>query len=151
MRPRSSRSVSTTDAVPDTRRRCAQPAASRLAMREFLHLLVVDRERGMAAAAAYDGRWFLPIVCGPSRARAAPLVLEWLARRGMGGDVLGQWLGRVAPDGRAIDWLMAVASDARTNAGSGLRWIPLHALRSSPSLMEYQQWALATATGNMAL
>jgi hypothetical protein len=121
------------------------------AMRQYLHLLVVDRRRRMALTAAYGTRWLLPMVYGADRARAGPLALRWAAERGLGGEVVGQWLGRVMPDGATVDWLIVIASDDRTNVAPGTNWTPLRMLKSSPSLLDYQQWAMRMATSNTAL
>src|SRR2546425_11480865 len=107
-------------------------------MRQYLHLLVVDRRRRTALTAVYGARWLLPMVSGAERARAAPLALGWAADHGVTGDVVGQWLGRVTPDGAAVDWLIVIVSDEARSALPGASWTPLGVLRSSPSLLDYQ-------------
>src|SRR2546427_13301 len=52
-------------------------------MRQYLHLLVVDRRRRTALTAVYGARWLLPMVYGAERARAAPLALGWAADHGV--------------------------------------------------------------------
>jgi hypothetical protein len=65
-----------------------------------------------------------------------------LTERGIGGDVAGQWLGRVTDD--AIDWLVAIyAPPGSLRVANGLEWQRLDVLASSPPVLEYQQWALA--------
>jgi hypothetical protein len=74
--------------------------------------------------------------------------MRWLTERELNGSVVGRWLGRFAPGHDAMDWLMVV--DARGTRGvaaiQGLHWMPLARLKSSASLLDYQQWAVAAST-----
>jgi hypothetical protein len=116
-------------------------------MQQLLHLLVVDRDRRTVLAAWHDARWLLPLISCPETVRSGPRVLRWAAERDLRGSVAGQWLGRVTPDGAAIDWLLVVDVRATSpNAPPGLCWASRDALASSPSLLEYQQWAIRRAT-----
>jgi hypothetical protein len=92
----------------------------------------------------------LPIVSCSERTRAIPAVARWVESYGVQGGVIGQWLGRVASDARSIDWLVVVSA---TNCGSLASmprrcWTSLKALRLWPSMLDYQQWALANATSH---
>jgi hypothetical protein len=112
-------------------------------MRQVLHLLIVDRDRRAALAARYRSRWLLPVITCGEMARAAPLVARWCAERGLASDVAGQWLGRVGWD--ATDWLIAIpARPECSSPDSTLEWTSLDTLRSRPSVLDYQTWALAT-------
>ena len=119
-------------------------------MQQFLHLLIVDRDRRRGLASAHDSRWLLPSVCCTERTRAGPLAARWMAEHGLAGHVIGQWLGRLGPTQDAMDWLVVV--DARVpRQGAALpdiRWVPLERLKSSTSLLDYQQWALRKAVPN---
>src|SRR5689334_14309184 len=77
-------------------------------MNQSLHVLIVDRERGTALVTRHCGRWLLPIVRSPERLRAGPLVLQWMADRGLRGRVVGQWVGRHSENGDSMDWLIVV-------------------------------------------
>jgi len=116
-------------------------------MQQILHLLVVDRDRCEGLATACGSRWLLPIVCCTERMRPGPLAANWLAERGISGDVIGQWLGHLTSRDDAMDWLVVI--DARPTRGlatpSGLRWLQLEHLKSSASIIEYQTWALRKA------
>jgi hypothetical protein len=116
-------------------------------MQQFLHILIVDRDRCEGLATVCGSGWLLPIVRCPERTRAGPLAAGWLAEHGLSGDVIGQWLGHLTPANDAMDWLMVV--DARSPRESAaiqdLRWVPLEQLQSSASFLDYQQWALEKA------
>ena len=116
-------------------------------MQQLLHLLIVDRERREGLATMRGSRWLLPIVCCPECTRAGPLAVRWLAERGLTGHVVGQWLGRITPPVRVMDWLVVV--DARrlrlSAAPPDMRWTRLEQLKASASLVDYQQWALEKA------
>src|SRR5258708_10917814 len=116
-------------------------------MQQLLHLLIVDRDRRRSLATVHGARWLLPIVCCTERMRAGPLAAGWLAERGLSGDVVGQWLGRLTPTNDAMDWLVVV--DARAPRGLAtvpdLRWVSLEHLKSSASILDYQHWALEKA------
>src|SRR5262249_57144229 len=54
--------------------------------------------------------------------------------------------GRATPDGKAIDWLAVVSTEEHAIASvGGLEWISLGSLAPSPSLFDYQQWAVEKA------
>jgi hypothetical protein len=116
-------------------------------MQQILHLLVVDRDHREGLATACGLRWLLPIVCCTERMRPGPLAANWLAERGISGDVIGQWLGHLTSRNDAMDWLVVV--NARPTRGlatpPGLRWLPLQHLKSAASIIEYQTWALRKA------
>jgi hypothetical protein len=116
-------------------------------MQQFLHLLIVDRDRREGLATAYGPRWLLPIVRCTERTRAGPLAGHWIAEHGLAGEVIGQWLGRVGPASDAMDWLVVIAVRPERHgvAPPGMRWTPLGHLKSSASLLDYQQWALKNA------
>ncbi len=117
-------------------------------MPQTLHLLIVDEEHGDALVTRHGRRWLLPVVCLPERTRAGPVVLQWAAARGLTVQFVGQWLGRAASGGKTIDWLAVVAASTdRATAASetSLQWIDLVSLASSPSFLEYQQWAVEKA------
>jgi hypothetical protein len=119
-------------------------------MQQLLHLLIVDRGRGAALAARHGSRWLLPVISCGEMVRTAPLVARWCAERGVASDVAGQWLGRVGRN--ATDWLMAIpARNGCPAVDATLEWIPLAALSSSASVLDYQTWALATALARGAL
>jgi hypothetical protein len=123
-------------------------------MRQLLHLLVVDPDRRSALAGWRGSRWLLPMIACPERARATLLVARWAAERCLHGDVIGQWLGTVAADGSAIDWLLAFRVTVRSpRPPADLCWAPLEELTSAPSLLEYQLRATreATAGGSLAV
>ena len=109
-------------------------------MKQSLHALVVDVERGRALAATYGSKWLLPITTCDERVRPLPIVARSLADSGIPGDVAGQWLGRVT--GESIDWLVVIGAVA-PDIHSELEWQPLDLLASSPPVLEYQHWALA--------
>jgi hypothetical protein len=113
-------------------------------MQQSLHLLVVDLERREAVAARYGGKWILPILRTPERARAGPLLLEWASQHGIAGLVAGQWLGCVAPSSDTVDWLAVVDARAKDPAGgaASLEWRSLASLAASTAWLTYQQWAI---------
>src|SRR5437868_12343752 len=98
-------------------------------MLQTLHLLIVDEERGGALLTRYGRRWLMPVVCLPERVRPGPALLQWAAARGLSARFVGQWLGRAAPDGKAIDWLAVLASSAERAivSAAGLEWLSLGA------------------------
>jgi len=112
-------------------------------MRQLLHLLIVDRERHRAIVQWLNGRWLLPTIVCSERARAPLAAATWLRERDLSGLVVGQWAGRIAPAGSAVDWLMAisVAGDAVPGTCS---WCPIDRLASHRALIEYQGSATAT-------
>jgi hypothetical protein len=113
----------------------------RLAMRQVLHLLVVDRHRATALACQFGARWLLPIVTCAERRRAGPIAAQWCQDRGIAAHVAGLWLGRIGPE--ATDWLTAI--DATTEwpaAPPGLAWTPLDALHASSAIVEFQSCAI---------
>jgi hypothetical protein len=119
-------------------------------MQQFLHLLIVNRDRRQGLATLHGSRWLLPVVCCTERTRAGPLAVRWITEHGIAGHVVGQWLGRLSPANAAMDWLVIL--DSRTLRHSvappGMRWTPLEHLQSSGSLLDYQQWALRKAVPN---
>jgi hypothetical protein len=114
-------------------------------MEQSLHLLIVDRERGDALVTWHGSRWLLPIVRMPERMRAGPVLLQWAAERGVTGDVVGQWVGRAAPEKGAIDWLvvMDATGEPRAAPPSNSQSTRLAELRSATSCVDYQRWAVA--------
>lgn len=112
-------------------------------MHQLLHLFVVDHARDVACAARANGRWLLPVLALSQSARVGAQIDVWLDARGLEGHPVGQWFGRLSPTG-AADWLVVV--DARgALRTSALGWVPVDELRASPSLIEYQTWAVARA------
>src|SRR5262249_54063046 len=114
-------------------------------------LLILDRLRGAALTTAYGTRWLLPMLLGASRVRTGPLALRWAVEHGVSGDVIGQWLGRVTPDGTALDCLIVISADQRTNPAPGTSWMTLRSMTALPPLLEYQQWAIRAATARTEL
>jgi hypothetical protein len=116
-------------------------------MQQVLHLLIVDRDRCEGLATVLGLRWLLPVVQCPERTRGGPLADSWLAERGLGGHVIGQWLGRPTPTNDAMDWLVVVDARAPRELATvpGLRWVSLEQLKSSASVVDYQRWALEKA------
>lgn len=115
-------------------------------MEQVLHLLIVDADGREALASWHASRWMLPIACTPERVRAGCVVRSWLAARGLTGDIIGQWLGRVGP--MVTDWLFVVhcLDPCRQLAcDTALRWTSTATLASSPSCLDYQSWAVARA------
>ena len=111
-------------------------------MRQILHLLLFDRNRGTCLAAHFGSRWLLPVLTCGERVRADRHALRWAGGRGIEADVAGQWLGRIASDG--VDWLMVltVRPDGET-PDPQLRWTPVDRLPPASALLDYQGWALA--------
>jgi hypothetical protein len=119
-------------------------------MQQFLHLLIVNRDRRQGLATVHGSRWLLPVVCCTERTRAGPLAARWIAEHGLTGHVIGQWFGRVGPAMDAIDWLVvvAVSPERRAAPPAGMHWRPFEHLKSSASLLDYQQWAMQKAVPN---
>jgi hypothetical protein len=117
-------------------------------MSQLLHLLIVDRERAEALATMVGSRWLLPAISCPEHTRASPLAARWLAERGLSGHLVGQWLGRLSQANNAMDWLVVLDADPICTATpiQDLHWLSFEYLKSSPSLLDYQRWAVATAT-----
>lgn len=110
-------------------------------MQQYLHLLVVDRRQRTALIQTVDRRWLLPVVACPERARAPLVAARWLSDRHISGVVAGQWCGRIAANGRSIDWLMAVA------AAAPLRSPPfgcavIDGLEAARAVLDYQAWGV---------
>src|SRR5262245_61220616 len=116
-------------------------------MQQTLHLLIVDRERRSALATICGSRWLLPLVSGSERMRAGPLVLNLLTEHGFHGDVVGQWLGRLASTSEEMEWLMVVDAQrqSRDSMLASTCWTSLRLLQSTPSVLGYQDWALKRA------
>src|SRR5947209_8513994 len=116
-------------------------------MQQLLHLLIVDRDRREGLATMCGSRWLLPIVRCPERMRAGPLAARWLAERGFNGHVVGQWLGRLTSTNDAMDWLVVVdvRETSRDATPPDTCWVSLAQLKSSASLLDYQQWAVEKA------
>lgn len=119
-------------------------------MDQTLHLLIVDRDSGTACATDRAGRWMVPMLVAPERARPGPLVAAWAAGRGLAGQFAGQWLGRMAPSHDAVDWL-AVFCARNLTAPLGLQRLPLDALVTGRSWIDYQTWAIQAAVGRNPL
>jgi hypothetical protein len=121
-------------------------------MEQSLHLLIVDRRRRNALVTWHGSRWLLPIVRMPERVRAGPVLLGWAAEHGITGQIVGQWVGRAAPENDAIDWLAVMdAASERLTAPQNLRWTPLVELRSAASCVDYQRWAAASVLATSKL
>jgi hypothetical protein len=110
-------------------------------MRQALHLLIVDAHRGSALVAAFGSKWLLPVLTCPERRRVDRAVLEWLANRGVKGDVVGQWLGRMSED--AIDWLVVIRARPDAASQTPLIWSRLECLMPASAVASYQGWAVA--------
>jgi hypothetical protein len=138
-----SRSVSTTDAHVNHRPRVVDAGAvigKKQSMRQILHLLIVDTDKAVLAT-WHGSRWLLPVLTCAERVRAAPAVMRWITERGIKGEVLGQWLGRIAPE--ASDWLMVIRATAQRSASEQAPgWTPLDTLSSATPLIEYQGWSV---------
>jgi hypothetical protein len=121
-------------------------------MRQLLNLLIVDCHRRSALVTHYGSRWLLPTLSCRERARVDPLLTRWLSDRSVPGHVAGHWLGRVTPAQDSMDWLVAIsASPGACAANPALTWTPLDALSPGTALLNYQQWAVATALHRNAL
>ena len=112
-------------------------------MPQLLHLLIVDRDCRRGLVQMHGRRWLLPIAACSARARGTAILRSWLSAHAIDGDVVGQWRGRVSADARACDWLLIVTAGHAGPAPAGSSWRPLAELRTSPSLVEYQSWALS--------
>jgi hypothetical protein len=110
-------------------------------MQQCLHVLVVDRRRRTALIQAVGRRWMLPVVACGERARAPLVAARWLADRQLTGVVAGQWVGRIAANGRSIDWLIAIAAGL-TVESPPLSWASLDCLEATTAVLDYQAWAL---------
>lgn len=117
-------------------------------MRQTLHLLILDADRRCALVAWHGGRWMLPIVDLPERVRAPSTVPDWMSSRGLHGRVVGQWMGRLARNEEAVDWLVVayVLNGTGGSPSTTLAWTPLSTLLSSAHVLDYQRWALAAAS-----
>lgn len=117
-------------------------------MNQLLHLLIVDHGGGAALADTRDKKWLLPVVSCSERTRAVSAIQRWAERQNVGGEMIGQWLGRVTVSADAIDWLVVIRASARAFRASlpQLSWIPLEWLRASDSMFHYQGWAISRAT-----
>ena len=111
-------------------------------MRHTLHLLAIDRHRDEALVSWLGSRWLLPMLSCDERVRAGPFVKRWAACRGILGEPIGQWLGRMGSES-SIDWLVVMAADRSANVQPPLAWAPCDGLASQPALVDYQAWALA--------
>lgn len=114
-------------------------------MQQLLHLLIVDAAGQASLCQTIDRRWLLPVVACGERERAPLVAARWLFERRLDGVVAGQWLGRIAMDGRSIDWLIAIA------AGGQRRPSPfccgrLDSLAAGTAVLQYQQWAVRAVT-----
>lgn len=112
-------------------------------MKQVLHLLVIDASGERALGTELASKWLLPSCCCPERVRAPQRAARLLAQSGLHTDTAGQWLGRLSPDARSIDWL--IVARAHGECGRPLSWLPLRRLLSSAGLMDYQAWAIARA------
>jgi hypothetical protein len=110
-------------------------------MQPYLHFLVVDRRRRSALIQVVDGRWMLPVVTCSERARAPLIAARWLVARQLTGVVAGQWLGRIAPNGHSIDWLIAIAADSPLESPP-FSWASIDGLESSRAVVDYQAWCI---------
>jgi hypothetical protein len=118
-------------------------------MLQSLHLLVVDADRAEALATERSAKWLLPILHMPDNVRSGPVVRRWMDARGIEGELVGQWIGRVAPTLDAVDWLGIVrARSRRLPPHSGTRWTALVSLASSSSWLPYQEWAVRRVTSS---
>ncbi|MCA1584777.1 MAG: hypothetical protein LC791_08405 [Acidobacteria bacterium] len=115
-------------------------------MQQALHLLTIDLEQGLALGHWQGSRWLLPVLYVGERVRPGPLVQRWLAARGWSGLLVGQWLGRATHSGEVLDWLGIVIAPAGAGqiTDASLTWAPIRQFASSRSIVDYQQWALAT-------
>ena len=111
-------------------------------MDQCLHLLVVDPREDFILIDWHRGRWLLPVFGSRERVRVGPLAQRLADRRGIGGHVVGQWLGRVSTSPDVVDWVVVVrASVASVHPGSST-WISPRALLAADPVIEYQRWAL---------
>jgi hypothetical protein len=110
-------------------------------MEQFLNLLIVDRRRRTALIQTVDRRWMLPVVACGERARAPLVATRWLTARAVTGVVAGEWLGRIAPDGRSIDWLIAITADPPVESPP-FSWASIDGLEASKAVADYQAWAV---------
>jgi hypothetical protein len=110
-------------------------------MQQYLHVLVVDRRRFAALIQVVGRRWMLPVLACGERARAPLVAARWLADRQLTGVVAGQWVGRIAADGRSIDWLIAIAAGL-TVESPPFSWASLDGLEATTAVLDYQAWAL---------
>jgi hypothetical protein len=110
-------------------------------MQQAIHLLIVDGHHGTALVAAFGSRWLLPVLTCPERRRVDRAVLEWLANRGVKGDVVGQWAGRMSAD--VIDWLVVIRARPDAVSQPPLVWSRLECLTPASAVESYQGWAVA--------
>lgn len=108
-------------------------------MRQTFHVLIVDRHADQALATWHGSRWLLPVLTCHERVRAGAALVRWACQRGVRGELVGQWVGRVTSNG--TDWL-AVISATTTPDTPGLAWTPLDRLANASSLIDYQGWAV---------
>ena len=120
-------------------------------MQQLLHLLIVDPARREACVTWHGRHWLLPILRCDERARATCSISRWMAEQGVAADVIGQWLGRLSPDGNSIEWLVVVRASREASAQSPLCWAALESLQSSPPVVQYQSWAVERVTSGPTL
>jgi hypothetical protein len=111
-------------------------------MQPFLHLVIVDTNCRAALVTRFGQRWMWPVLAVDERVRSGPVIADWLLARGLRGEPLGQWLGRLSAAQNALDWLIIVrvAKDVLT-VSSGLCPMPTEELVGATALIEYQGWA----------
>ena len=121
-------------------------------MDHVLHLLMLAGNRQRALGQPIAGRWLLPVLRCAERERAPLAAARWMASRGIGGHVVGQWLGHVARDARTMDWLIAIqlAPDC-TTAPAPFGWLPVEHLDGGCALLAYQAGAIRELTSSGAL
>jgi hypothetical protein len=117
-------------------------------MHQFLHLLIVDVDLHEGLTSWLGGRWLLPMLSCSELARAGAAAQDWTAKRGLRGQVIGQWLGKLTPKRNGIDWLTLLRARRQQQPGlpPELSWVPLQRLKSSSALLDYQQWAVTKVT-----
>lgn len=113
-------------------------------MQQLLHLLLVDADLEAALVASAGGRCVLPIIAAPDTCRIGAVIRQWAHARDVWVQPVGQWLGRVSPQG-AVDWLvvMQATKECARRVGSELTWVNLAALADAPWHVDYQRWAIA--------
>jgi len=112
-------------------------------MEQRIHVLLVDASGLRVVVDWHSGRWLLPVVIYRERERILPRVVDLMARRRVPAYALGQWLGRVSPQGDAVDWVVVLrAADANSQV-TRAPWTSIERLVHAPGFIAYQEWAIA--------
>ena len=111
-------------------------------MDQCLHLLVVDPRDDLILIDWHQGRWLLPVFGSRERTRIGPVAQRLAARRGIAGQVVGQWLGRMSESPDVVDWVVVVRTSAASVDPGDSTWVSPRVLAAADPVVEYQRWAL---------